>query len=178
MNKAPLFIIGSLSLVVIATAGWFVMNNAQEKTLVTAELVANTNYFDTVEGDFKNASVTYTNLAPSFDEKTIPLKSSSIETDIQSKLIGYEIELANNKFISITLDKDKNLISFKGLNPQDKISVTKNSKQILSPTPSDWSGKLTLLDNDIQINNDLCFKLIKQKIIVCHAKPSAIGGVS
>jgi len=111
MNKAPLFIIGSLSLAVIATAGWFVMNNnAQEKTLVTADLVANTNYFDTVEGDFKNASVTYTNLAPSFDEKTIPLKSSSIETDLQSKLIGYEIELANNKFISITLDKNKNLI--------------------------------------------------------------------
>ena len=154
------------------------MNNAQEKTLVTAELVANTNYFDTVEGDFKNASVTYTNLAPSFDEKTIPLKSSSIETDIQSKLIGYEIELANNKFISITLDKDKNLISFKGLNPQDKISVTKNSKQILSPTPSDWSGKLTLSNKDVQIGNDLCFKFTSQNITACHAITKEIGGVT
>lgn len=174
MNKIYLYIAGILTVVVIGSATFTINKEASQPASKSAQ---NLSYYDYVTGDLQKAVITYTSYHPDFSEKVVAINSDKQKTS-NADLIAYDLQTDTNEAIHISIDKKIKQISVKGLNPQEKISIIKDSKYILSQIPSDWSGKITLTTDDLEISNGLCLELLGQNITACHAKEQNEGGVS
>lgn len=171
MNKTYLYIAGMLA--VLITAGSVVLLSSGSGDEAQTVAVGPINYVDRLNGSYTEAVATYTTTQPVFAEQEIRFDSPEHESLKEADIITYDID-----GVQITLDKKTNHISFAGLNPRDKISVTQESISIISNMPSDWSGKLTLNKDDLTIGNNLCVELVAQNITACHAMPKDNGGIS
>lgn len=175
MNRTYLYIAGILLVAAIGSTALIMRVSSDAPQHVSTEAIV---YFDNISGQHNAASITYTSYNPVFNEKTISLDTNKNETPDNVDIISYNIESKKQDDIFITINKNKNLISLKGLAPREKISVIQNSKYVMSNIPSDWSGKLTLNKDNLEISKNLCFELIVQNITACHAVTQNKGGVS
>jgi hypothetical protein len=152
--------------------------DTKNTTGATAQHPTNIVKYDNVSGNVKNADVTYITTNPVFSEQTMSLKNQANKTILDANIISYDIQTHQNENFSISIDKNKNVIALNGLTPKDKITITQNDTLKISSLPADWSGKLRLNNDIVQISDNLCFKLIRQNITACYAQPNKIGGVS